>query len=154
MAAVSGSVAFQEVTNSTGRVFRVGETPRDILGHGRWVPIMAAWLAMCLAGLLEYTWGALNGSLAKVHGWGPGPGTSRGHMPATSATPLPYPAEPRITTRDQAAETYANPLNRAPLCRDGSPALPAPDPRGRRTSPLASRTRGIGGDRWPQLAEA
>jgi OFA family oxalate/formate antiporter-like MFS transporter len=73
MAAVSGSVAFQEVTNSTGRVFRVGETPRDILGHGRWVPIMAAWLAMCLAGLLEYTWGALNGSLAKVHGWGPGP---------------------------------------------------------------------------------
>ncbi len=73
MAAVSGSVAFQEVTNSTGRVFRVGETPRDILGRGRWVPIMAAWLAMCLAGLLEYTWGALNGSLAKVHGWGPGP---------------------------------------------------------------------------------
>ena len=73
MAAVSGSVAFQEVTNSTGRVFRVGETPRDVLGFGRWVPIMAAWLAMCLAGLLEYTWGALNGSLAKVHGWGPGP---------------------------------------------------------------------------------
>jgi MFS transporter, OFA family, oxalate/formate antiporter len=73
MAAVSGSVAFQEVTNSTGRVFRVGETPRDILGFGRWVPIMAAWLAMCLAGLLEYTWGALNGSLAKVHHWGPGP---------------------------------------------------------------------------------
>jgi MFS family permease len=61
------------VTNATGRVFRVGETPRDILGHARWVPIMAAWLAMCLAGLLEYTWGALNGSLAKVHHWGPGP---------------------------------------------------------------------------------
>ncbi len=34
---------------------------------------MAAWLAMCLAGLLEYTWGALNGSLAAVHHWGPGP---------------------------------------------------------------------------------
>ena len=55
MATTSGSVAFQEVTNSTGRVFRVGETPEDILGWGRWVPIMAAWLAMCLAGLLEYT---------------------------------------------------------------------------------------------------
>ena len=64
---------YQDVTNETGRVFRVGETPRDILGYGRWVPIMAAWLAMCLAGLLEYTWGALNGSLAAVHGWGPGP---------------------------------------------------------------------------------
>jgi MFS transporter, OFA family, oxalate/formate antiporter len=64
---------YQVITNETGRVFRVGEEPRTILGHGRWVPITAAWLAMCLAGLLEYTWGALNGSLAAVHHWGPGP---------------------------------------------------------------------------------
>ena len=62
---------YQRITNETGRVFRVGETPRDILGFGRWLPITAAWLAMCLAGLLEYTWGALNGSLAAVHNWGP-----------------------------------------------------------------------------------
>src|SRR4029077_19094755 len=55
---------YQVITNETGRVFRVGEEPGTILGHGRWVPITAAWLAMCLAGLLEYTWGALNGSLA------------------------------------------------------------------------------------------
>ena len=73
MSATAGTANYQTVTNSTGRVFRVGETPRDVLGHGRWVPIMAAWLAMCLAGLLEYTWGALNGSLAAVHHWGPGP---------------------------------------------------------------------------------
>jgi MFS family permease len=64
---------FQVVTNETGRVFRVGETPRDVLGWGRWVPIMAAWLAMCLAGLLEYTWGSLSGSLSAAHGWGPAP---------------------------------------------------------------------------------
>jgi len=64
---------YQVITNETGRVFRVGEEPRTILGYGRWVPITAAWLAMCLAGLLEYTWGALNGSLAAVHHWGPGP---------------------------------------------------------------------------------
>src|SRR5262249_60489566 len=78
MAAATGSVAFQEVTNSTGRVFRVGETPKDILGWGtrrwgRWVPIMAAWLAMGLAGLLEYTWASLSGSLAAAHNWGPAP---------------------------------------------------------------------------------
>jgi MFS transporter, OFA family, oxalate/formate antiporter len=73
MSAATGSVPFQEITNSTGRVFRVGETPRDILGYGRWVPITAAWLAMCLAGLLEYTWGALNPSLEAVHHWGPAP---------------------------------------------------------------------------------
>jgi MFS family permease len=34
---------------------------------------MAAWLAMCLAGLLEYTWAALSGSLAASHHWGPAP---------------------------------------------------------------------------------
>jgi MFS transporter, OFA family, oxalate/formate antiporter len=73
MSAATGSVPFQEITNSTGRVFRVGETPKDILGYGRWVPITAAWLAMCLAGLLEYTWGALNPSLEAVHHWGPAP---------------------------------------------------------------------------------
>jgi len=69
----SNSLPYQVLTNDTGRVFRVGEEPRDILGHGRWVPIAAAWLAMCLAGLLEYTWGALNPSLQAVHHWGPAP---------------------------------------------------------------------------------
>jgi MFS family permease len=73
MGATTAQANYEVVTNATGRVFRVGETPRDVLGHGRWVPIMAAWLAMCLAGLLEYTWGALNPSLSAVHHWGPAP---------------------------------------------------------------------------------
>jgi MFS transporter, OFA family, oxalate/formate antiporter len=30
---------------------------------------MCGWLAMCLAGLLEYTWGALSGSLQASHHW-------------------------------------------------------------------------------------
>jgi len=64
---------YQIVTNATGRVFRVGEEPRQILGHNRWVVLWAAWLAMCLAGLLEYTWAALSGSLASAHNWGPAP---------------------------------------------------------------------------------
>jgi len=29
--------SYQEVTNDTGRVFRVGETPKQILGYPRWV---------------------------------------------------------------------------------------------------------------------
>ena len=65
----SSNLPYQVVTNETGRVFRVGETPKDILGYGRWVPIMAAWLAMCLAGLLEYTWGTVSGSLQAAHHW-------------------------------------------------------------------------------------
>jgi OFA family oxalate/formate antiporter-like MFS transporter len=69
----SSNLSYQEVINATGRVFRVGEEPRDILGHGRWVQIIAAWVAMMLAGLLEYTWGALNPSLQAVHHWGSAP---------------------------------------------------------------------------------
>jgi MFS family permease len=67
--AEKGDLTYTEITNSTGRVFRVGEDPKDILGHPRWVPILAAWLAMCLAGILEYTWGAVSGSLQEAHGW-------------------------------------------------------------------------------------
>jgi OFA family oxalate/formate antiporter-like MFS transporter len=64
---------YRIITNETGRVFRVGEEPKQILGYNRWVVIMAAWLVMCLAGLLEYTWGALSGSLQPAHNWGLAP---------------------------------------------------------------------------------
>ena len=57
------------VTNATGRVFRVGETDRQILSYPRGVVLWAAWLAMCLAGLLEYTWGTVAGSLQAAHHW-------------------------------------------------------------------------------------
>jgi MFS family permease len=64
---------YQIITNETGRVFRVGEEPRQILGYPRGVVIMAAWACMALAGLLEYTWGALSGSLQSAHNWGNAP---------------------------------------------------------------------------------
>src|SRR5207237_1487080 len=64
---------YQEVVNDTGRVFRVGEDPKTLLGYPRWVVILAAWLAVTLAGVLEYTWGALAGSLQAMHGWSNAP---------------------------------------------------------------------------------
>ncbi len=67
------AVSVREITNATGRVFRVGETPEQILGYPRWIVIGAAWLAMCLSGLVEYTWGALSGSLQAAHGWSDAP---------------------------------------------------------------------------------
>ena len=65
----SANLPYNVVTNATGRVFRVGETPKQILGYSRGVVIMAAWFAMCLAGLLEYTWGTVSGSLQAAHHW-------------------------------------------------------------------------------------
>ena len=64
---------YEEVVNDTGRVFRVGETPKQLLGYDRKYVIGAAWLAMSLAGLLEYTWAALSGSLGAAHHWGSAP---------------------------------------------------------------------------------
>jgi len=73
MSAISATTGYKEVTNETGRVFRVGETPKQLLGYPRGAVIMAAWSAMCLAGLLEYTWAALSGSLQAAHHWGNAP---------------------------------------------------------------------------------
>src|SRR5438105_4557201 len=64
---------YREIVNDTGRVFRVGEDPKTLLGYPRWVVILAAWLAVTLAGVLEYTWGALAGSLQALHGWSNAP---------------------------------------------------------------------------------
>jgi len=68
---VSGK-GYVEIRNEFGRVFRVGETPEQILGYPRTVVIIAAWVGMMLAGLLEYTWGAVGGALAAGHHWGLG----------------------------------------------------------------------------------
>lgn len=44
-----------------------------MLGYNRAVIIGTAWFVMCLAGLVEYTWGALSGSLQAAHSWGDAP---------------------------------------------------------------------------------
>jgi MFS transporter, OFA family, oxalate/formate antiporter len=64
---------YRLVTNSNGRVFRVGEDPKQLIGRSRGSIIWAAWFVMCLSGLVEYTWGALSGSLQAAHHWGDAP---------------------------------------------------------------------------------
>jgi len=74
MSAINASTGYREVVNpDTGRMFRVGETDKQLLGYKRSVVIWAAWGAMCLSGLVEYTWGSLSGSLAAAHHWGSAP---------------------------------------------------------------------------------
>ena len=67
------TAAPQLIKNETGRVSRVGETPKQLIGYSRGTVIMAAWAVMCLSGLVEYTWGALSGSLQAAHNWGDAP---------------------------------------------------------------------------------
>jgi len=68
-----GTAGHRLIQNETGRVFRVGETPKQLIGYPRGTVIMAAWAVMCLSGLVEYTWGALSGSLQAAHHWGDAP---------------------------------------------------------------------------------
>jgi OFA family oxalate/formate antiporter-like MFS transporter len=73
MTQAGGTAGHRLITNETGRVFRVGETPKQLIGYSRGTVIMAAWAVMCLSGLVEYTWGALSGSLQAAHHWGDAP---------------------------------------------------------------------------------
>lgn len=65
----SGTSSYQEVTNSRGRVFRVGETDRDILGRPRWTMVVLPWVAMMAISVFEYAFGSAEGTLSKAHGW-------------------------------------------------------------------------------------
>ncbi|QNP69218.1 OFA family MFS transporter [Streptomyces roseirectus] len=61
--------AYREVTDARGRVYRVGETDRDILGHSRKLMIYLPWLAMMAISVFEYAYGSAEDTLSHAHGW-------------------------------------------------------------------------------------
>ncbi len=74
MSAISAETGYRKIVNpDTGRMFRVGESDKQLLGYPRGLVITAAWVCMCMAGLLEYTWASLSGSLQAAHNWGDAP---------------------------------------------------------------------------------
>ncbi|MFF2655276.1 OFA family MFS transporter [Streptomyces sp. NPDC058045] len=62
-------VAYREVTDSKGRVYRIGETDRDILGHNRKIMVYLPWIAMMAISVSEYAFGSAEDTLSKAHGW-------------------------------------------------------------------------------------
>ncbi|MHC5905852.1 OFA family MFS transporter [Streptomyces sp. S6] len=63
------AVPYREVTDARGRVYRVGETDRDILGHSRKLMIWLPWLAMMAISVFEYAYGSAEDTLSHAHGW-------------------------------------------------------------------------------------
>jgi MFS family permease len=61
--------AYQEVTDANGRVYRVGESPRDILGGPRWLMVVLPWVAMMAISVAEYAYGSAEEVLSSAHGW-------------------------------------------------------------------------------------
>ncbi|MCX5239152.1 OFA family MFS transporter [Streptomyces prunicolor] len=60
---------YREVTDAHGRVYRVGETDRDILGHSRKLMIYLPWIAMMAISVFEYAYGSAEDTLSSAHGW-------------------------------------------------------------------------------------
>lgn len=61
--------SYEEVRDSKGRVFRVGETDRDILGHSRRLMVILPWIAMMGISVFEYAYGSAEDTLSEAHGW-------------------------------------------------------------------------------------
>lgn len=64
-----GLVAFREIQDSKGRVYRVGETDRDILGFNRKLMVYLPWIAMMAISVSEYAYGSAEDTLSEAHGW-------------------------------------------------------------------------------------
>ena len=63
------SQRYQELTDHNGRVYRVGESPHDIMGRSRSWMVWLPWVAMMAVSVFEYGWGAAEKTLEQVHGW-------------------------------------------------------------------------------------
>jgi MFS family permease len=65
----STSACYQELTDTNGRVYRVGETPEDIMGRSRAYMVWLPWIAMMAVSPFEYAWGAAVATLRARNGW-------------------------------------------------------------------------------------
>jgi MFS family permease len=60
---------YREVTDSNGRVYRIGESPEQLMGRSRKWMVWLPWLAMMGVSVFEYGYGAAEATLEDVHGW-------------------------------------------------------------------------------------
>ncbi|MEU4198985.1 OFA family MFS transporter [Streptomyces sp. NPDC045456] len=58
-----------EVRDTHGRVYRLGETDRQLLGHPRWTMVLLPWAAMLGISIFEYAFGAAETTLSAAHHW-------------------------------------------------------------------------------------
>ncbi|RDH74479.1 MFS transporter [Mycolicibacterium moriokaense] len=64
--------SYREVIDANGRVYRVGETDRELLGRSRTWMVWLPWLAMMAVSVYEYGYGAAEEALREAHHWSMG----------------------------------------------------------------------------------
>ena len=65
----STTTGYREVIDANNRVYRVGETDRELLGRSRAWMVWLPWLAMMAVSVYEYGYGSAEESLREAHGW-------------------------------------------------------------------------------------
>ncbi|GAA3714802.1 OFA family MFS transporter [Streptomyces tremellae] len=65
----AASAGYREVTDGRGRVYRVGESDREILGHSRRLMMWLPWAAMFAISVFEYAYGSAEDVLSQAHHW-------------------------------------------------------------------------------------
>ena len=58
MSSTTAPPNYREITDANGRVYRVGETDRDVLGRSRASMVWLPWIAMMAVSVFEYGYGA------------------------------------------------------------------------------------------------
>ena len=65
----STNASYREITDANDRVYRVGETDRELLGRSRAWMVWLPWAAMMAISVYEYGYGAAAKSLRDAHHW-------------------------------------------------------------------------------------
>jgi MFS family permease len=65
----TAEVPYREVTDSNGRVYRVGESPEQIMGRSRAWMMWLPWIAMMGVSVFEYGYGAAAATIERSHHW-------------------------------------------------------------------------------------
>ena len=68
----SAQPVYREVVDDNGRVYRIGETDRDILGRSRAWMVWMPWIAMMAISSSEYAFTSAEETLVDAHHWGHG----------------------------------------------------------------------------------
>ena len=64
-----GSGGFREVKDVNGRVYRIGETDRQLMGRSRRWMVFLPWFAMMAISSSEYAFSSAEETLSAAHGW-------------------------------------------------------------------------------------
>jgi len=69
MPSAFATASYREIIDANGRVYRVGETDRDLLGRSRSWMVWLPWIAMMAVSNFEYGYGAAAQTLRHSHHW-------------------------------------------------------------------------------------